>query len=488
MVGGQPQTLDPATTRGGASGVVGSIFSGLARLDTDLQVKPGLAEGWDVSPDGLVYTFYLRQDAAFHDGRLVTAEDVIFSWERALDPATASDTAMTYLGDIVGAAEKNSGQSATVSGLEAVDSQTLAVHIDAPKVYFLSKLTYPVSFVVDRNNVSQDDWDRQPNGTGPFTLQEWQDDEILILAANENFYLEPPSISHVVYLIGAGISLNLYEEGQIDLVGIGGNTLERAQDPNDPLYPDLRIGVDMCTGMIGFNSTVPPFDDPLVRQAFSYAIDRQRLISGLYKNNVLQAIGPLPPGMPGYTGQIEGYDYDPERARALLVQAGYPDPADLPPITYTTSGYGSVGSFVTAVITMWQEALDVTIEPVLIDPFNFLDELYSGNTGSIYSHGWCADYPDPENFLDILFHTGSQQNLGGYSNPEIDRLLEQARIEPDVASRMALYTQIEQLIVNDAPAVFTTHSLSAELVKPRLQNYILTPIGVAQWQQVSLQE
>jgi ABC-type transport system substrate-binding protein len=238
--------------------------------------------------------------------------------------------------------------------------------------------------------------------------------------------------------------------------------------------------------MIGFNSQEPPFDDPLVRQAFSYAFDRQRLISGLFKNNVLPALGPLPPGMPGYTGRITGYGYNPELARSLLAQAGYPDPADFPPITYTTSGYGSVGSYVTALITMWQETLGVTIEPVLVEPFNFLNELYAGNTGNLYAHGWCADYPDPENFLDVLFHSGAQQNLGGYSNPEIDALLDQARIEPDITTRLALYAEIEQLLINDAPAIFTTHSLSAELVAPRLQNYVLSPIGVAQWHTISL--
>jgi ABC-type oligopeptide transport system substrate-binding subunit len=136
---------------------------------------------------------------------------------------------------------------------------------------------------------------------------------------------------------------------------------------------------------------------------------------------------------------------------------------------------------------MWQETLGVTIEPVLVEPFNYLDEIYSGNTGNIFGHGWCADYPDPENFLDVLFHTGSQQNLGQYSNPEIDSLLEQARVEPDVTTRMALYAEIEQRLVDDAPAIFTVHSLSAELVNPRLQNYVLTPIGVAQWQHVSIQ-
>lgn len=486
LVGGQPTTMDPALTHGGAGGPLGSIFSGLVVLDTGLQVKPELAAGWQVSDDGTVYTFYLRPKAVFHDGRPVTAEDVRFSWERAADPATRSDTAETYLGDIVGVREKLEGQATSISGLRAVDDHILEVRIDAPKVYFLSKLTYPAAFVVDHFNVGQPGWEHSPNGTGPFRLQEWSDDEIMILARNESYYLEPPAVNQVVYLMGAGIPLTMYEKGEIDLVGVGGSTLERVQDPNDPLFPDLHIGVDMCTSYIGFNTQEPPFDDPLVRQAFSYGLDRDRLISGLFQGNVLPAAGPLPPGMPGYTGRLDAYTHDPEKGRALLAQAGYPDPAGLPELTYTTAGYGSVGSFETALITMWQESLGVTIEPVLLDPFNYLDELYAGNTGNLFGSGWCADYPDPENFLDVLYHTGSPQNLGNYSNPEVDLLLERARIEPDVQIRMALYHQIEQLIVGDAPVVFLTHSLSAVLVKPHLKNYILTPIGVPQWHYVAI--
>jgi ABC-type oligopeptide transport system substrate-binding subunit len=127
----------------------------------------------------------------------------------------------------------------------------------------------------------------------------------------------------------------------------------------------------------------------------------------------------------------------------------------------------------------------VTVEPVLVEPYNYLDELYAGNTGNIFSSGWCADYPDPENFLDLLFHTASAQNLSGYHNGEIDALLEEARTESDVGRRLTLYQEIERLIVADAPVVFVAHSLSAVLVKPELQGYVLTPIGVAQWHLVS---
>ncbi|MCI0395426.1 MAG: peptide ABC transporter substrate-binding protein [Chloroflexi bacterium] len=485
LAGGQPETLDPATTLSGASGPVGHIFSGLVRLDTNLQVQPDLAAGWEVSPDGTVYTFYLHRRAVFHDGRPVTAADVVFSWERAANPVTGSDTILTYLGDVVGVPEMATGQADHISGLRAIDDYTLEVRIDAPKVYFLAKLTYPVSFVVDRHNVGQPDWEHRPNGAGPFTLQVWEDDEILVLARNERYYLGPPAVAHVVYLMGAGIPLSMYETGQIDLVGVDGSTLERVQNPNDPLFPNLRTGVDMCTTFIGFNNRLPPFDNPLVRQAFSQALDKERLISGLFLGDALPAVGPLPPGMPGFTGGEDHYPFNPERARELLAQAGY-TPESLPPLTYTTAGYGSVGSLVTAVITMWQENLGVTIEPVLLEPYQYYDELFADNIGHFFGHGWCADYPDPENFLDVLFHGRSLQNLGGYSNPAVDALLEQARVEADVTTRLALYAGIEQMIVADAPAVFLNHSLAAVLVKPALQNYILTPIGVPQWQQVTI--
>lgn len=486
LTGGQPRTLDPAITHSGAGGPVGSIFSGLVGLNTDLQVYPEIASGWEVSPDGTVYTFFLRPDAVFHDGRPVTADDVIFSWQRAANPETGSDTVVTYLGDIIGLEEVRAGQAERISGLRAIDDHTLEVRIDAPKPYFLAKLTYPVAYLVDRHNISQPDWEHAPNGTGPFKLQEWRDDEVLILARNENYYLPPAAVSHVVYYMGAGISMAMYEKGQIDLVGVGGSNLERAQDPNNPLSSELRMGTNMCISYVGFNNQLAPFDDPLVRQAFSYAVDRQKLIDGLYKGNVLPAVGPLPPGIPGYTGDIDGPRFNPEMARALLAQAGYADPSTFPTVTFTTSGYGNVGPLVTALITMWQDNLGVSVEPLLLDPFNYIDELYAGNVGNIFNSGWCADYPDPENFLDVLFHGGSEQNLTGYHDAKIDDLLEDARVEQDINRRLGQYQDIEGQIVADSPSIFLNHSLSAVLVKPYVQNYVATPMGVSQWHRIHL--
>ncbi|MEW5985157.1 MAG: ABC transporter substrate-binding protein [Chloroflexota bacterium] len=487
LAGGQPLTLDPARTLSGPADVIGAIFSGLVTLDTNLQVQPDLAAGWQVSPDGSEYTFYLRPNAVFHDSRPITAQDVIFSWERATDPELGSDTAATYLGDIAGVREKLAGTAERISGLRLIDDHTLSIRLNGPDLTFLAKLTYPVAFVVDRQNVNQSDWEYQPNGTGPFRLVVWQDNEIIVLARNESYYLTPPAVSHLVYLIGAGLPLSLYETGQIDLTPIGSDTLARAQDPNSPLAAELHTAPTFCTTYVGLNTHLPPLDNSLVRQALNYALDKERLVEAIYGGNALVAAGPLPPGMPGYTGLDGGYSFDPNKARTLLAEAGYADPAALPPLTYTTAGYGQVDALVTAAVTIWQENLGIQIEVTLLDPYLYYDELYAGRVGHLFDGGWCADYPDPQNFLDVLYHSDSRQNLGGFSDPSIDRLLEQTRSELDVSRRLARYSQIEQMIVEQAPSVFVAHGVAAVLVKPYVQNYLLTPIGVAQWQNVSLE-
>jgi oligopeptide transport system substrate-binding protein len=487
LSGSQPQTLDPALTRGDAGGPLGHIFGGLVRLSPDLEIEPDLAGGWEVSQDGLVYTFYLRPEARFHNGRFVTAQDVIFSWERATGPALGSDTAQTYLGDIDGASEKLAGTAETIRGLRPLDDHTLEVRLAEPVVYFLAKLAYPVAFIVDADNVAQLNWEYEPNGTGPFRLVHWRDDDQILLARSDSYHLGPARIAHVVYNLGPHLPLALYEQDQLDLIGIGGATLERARDPNSSFFVELRTGLSLCTSTLGLNNSLPPFDDARVRQAFNYALDKEQLVDLFLQGNGLVATGALPPTMPGYglSGTV-GYPYDPEQARQLLREAGYSDPSQFPTVTFYTAGYNDVSAYVTAVITMWQTELDITIEPVLLEPFSYFDELFAGNKGHIFSSGWCADYPDPQNFLDILYHSQSGQNLSEYSDSAVDALLEQARVERDVATRLALYAEAERQIVTAAPVVFISHSATAVLVKPYVENYQLVPIGVPQWDRVTL--
>lgn len=471
-----PRSYDPATTHGSGDKLA---FGGLVSFDTELSIVPDLAESWQVE-GGTVYTFTLRADARFHDGRPVTAHDVVYSWERAAAPELESDTVLTYLGDVVGVKEMRDGEADHIAGLRVIDERTLQVTIDEPKPYFLHKITYPVAFVLDRANVESDpEWYRAPNGTGPYRMVRWDRFELKLYERYEDYHLEPPSIPYVVYRLFAGVGLRLYEMGDIDVTGVGYWNVPRVLDPGDPLHADLMTSVNLCTGYIFFDVEQPPFDDPKVRQAFSMAFDREQYIDIVMEGIALPAQGLYPPGLPGYNGDLEGLPYDPQRARQLLADSSYGGPDGLPPIVYTTGGTGShVGGTASALAEMWQRNLGVTITVENLEPDRFQDEIDAGNHGQVFSGGWCADYPDPENFADVLFHSDSAQNEGHYSNPELDALLERARVERDPDKRIELYQQAEEMIVEDAPVLFTTHSLSYALVKPHIKGYVLTPVDV----------
>ena len=477
LAGGEssnPREYDPATTHGSGDKLV---YSGLVSFDPNLNITPDLAETWDVS-NGTLYTFHLRANAKFHDGRAVTAQDVIDSWERAVSPATASDTALTYLSDITGVKEMSAGQAEHISGLKVIDDHTLQVTIDAPKPYFILKLTYPTAFVVDQKNVEQGgDWYRHPNGTGPYKITEWTSSKRIVYTANQDFYLGAPSIPYVVVNLYAGDSQSLYETGDVDITGV--HSVERFLDPAEPLHDQVISGVNLCTGYVTFDTTRPPFDDLNIRKAFSMAFNRQQFIDVIWGGHALPAVGLYPPGLPGFSYSLKGLPYDPTQARELLKKSKYGNAEGLPPIVYTDIGIGSyVNADVAAMADMWQKNLGVTITVENLEPNFAYEQIYAGHHGQLLGSGWCADYPDPENFADILFHSGSNQNQGGYSNPALDAILEKARVEQDVTQRMALYQQAEQMIVDDAPVLFTTHTLSYQLVQPYVKGYVFTPFDI----------
>ena len=480
LAGEEPETLDPALWRSGADGIVGDLFSGLVELDTNLQPVPDLAESWDVSGDGTVYTFHLRRNVTFHNGKPFTAADVIFSWERACNPATGSDTAATYLGDIVGVPEVIAGEATEISGLRVIDDFTLEVTLDGPKAYFLAKLAYPTSWVVDQETVDQ--IEESPNGTGPFMLVRHVENEVIIVARNPHYHRGFVPLEYIVYLLYPGPLVRVYEAGEIDMAFITEDLLPRAHDSQDPLYGTVEATSELCTWYAVFDASRPPFDDPLVRLAFADAVDRERYVDVVSEGTGVVAQGLYPPGLPGFNPDLEPLPYDPEGALGLLQQSSYGGAAGLPEIVFTASGAGmDIPPSVALLVQMWQEALGVTVRVEQLDSQSFYDQIYAGNHGQIILTGWCADYPDPENFADLLFHTGSPQNHGDYSNPDLDALLEQARVEADIPTRMALYQEIEHRIVGEAPAVFLQHSsVYYAVVKPYVQGYVSTPIGVAQ--------
>jgi len=472
-----PREYDPATEHSSGDK---RVFSGLVSFNTSLNLVPELAESWDISDDGKVYTFQLRGNARFHDGRPMVAQDVVYSWERAAKPATQSDTVLTYLGDIVGVSEMHSGAADHISGLKVVDDHTLQVTIDESKPYFLFKLTMPVAFVLDQKNVeSGPDWYRTPNGTGPYKLTRWDSFQVMVYDANPDFYLGVPAIRQIVIQLYSGVGIRLFESGEIDMTGIYSSDVARVLDPADPLHPDLFSGVSLCTEYVVFDVSQPPFDDVKVRQAFTMAFDRRKFNDVVNNGVGIPAKGPYPPALPGYDLNLKGLPYDPQQAQQLLTESKYGGANGLPPIIFTDAGFGnSSGASVAAMAQMWQQNLGVTITIENLEPDKYYDLLYSGNHGQLFSGGWCADYPDPENFADVLFHSGSQQNTGKYSNPVLDATLDQARLERNVTKRIQLYQQAEQMIIQEAPAIFIMHDVSYELVRSNVKGFVLTPITI----------
>src|SRR3990172_1208668 len=454
LAGPDPLTLDPACAADtGSAEYIVEIFSGLVAFDRDLNLIPDIAEKWDVSDDGTVYTFHIRRGVKFHDGsRQGTADDFKFSMERSLDP----DTLFTD-----------------------------------GKGYFLAKLTYPTAFVVDRREVgdsscfSNTEWTRNPNGTGPFVLAEWQLAQRIVLTPNADYYLEPkPSLARVTYVLAGGSPLVMYENDEIDITGVGINDIERIRDSSEPLNAEFTESPSLDTYYIGFNTEEPPFDDPEVRRAFAMAIDKQVLSEVVLKNLVTPANGVLPPGMPAFNDALEGIPFDADGAKALLEDAG--GGGSLGKISLLSSGRGaSVGPIIEAIQAMWEQNLGVTVEVDQEEFGLFLRDLDDGNF-KMFDLGWVADYVDPQNFLDIKFHSQSPNNEMKYSNPDVDSLLEEARTEQDEPTRLDLYRQAEEMIVEDAPWIPLYHGKSKAPPKPYVKDYFIPPFVIPNLRYVSV--
>ncbi len=488
LYGIDPYTLDPALVGDAASGTyVLQLFSGLLRLGDDMEPVGDIARSWQVSDDGRTYTFELRDDVYFHDGGKVRAQDFKYSWERAANPATGSQVAATYLGDIVGVNEMLAGESDHISGVEVLGDYRLRVTIDEPKSYFLSKLTYVTSFVVDRANVEQGgEWWRSPNGTGPFVLKQWLQSSRFELGRNANYYGELAKVESVVFHLWAGVPMNLYETGEIDVASVNVAYIDRVRDEAGVFYHDLTEVPELSLMYIGFNLNKPPFDDANIRRAFSQALDKAKLVSLVFRDTVTLADGILPPGMPGFNPALSGLGYDIDKAKELIAASEYGDVSNLPPITITIGGWGGlIPGELEAIIHQWRINLGVEVEVRQLEPEEFLYNLMQ-EKDNMFFWGWNADYPHPQNFLEILFGTGSESNAGEYSNIEVDALLQMAGVEPDSQLSLELYQQAEQKLVSDAACLPLWFGQNFTLVKPYVTGYDINPLGFVMLNRVSI--
>jgi oligopeptide transport system substrate-binding protein len=488
LYGEDPYTLDPALAGDSVSiNYIFQIFSGLVTLDNNLEPVADIAESWEVSDDNLVYTFYLRDDVYFHNGTNVKAADFKYSWERACNPLMESQTASLYLGDIVGVDEVLDGESVHISGVKVIDDYTLEVTLEKPVTYFLEKLSYPVSFVVDENNVSGSDyWWTDPNGTGAFELWDWEEGSELVLKCNDDYYGDIAKLDFVVYKILSGLEFDMYETGEIDVCSVGLDYIYKAEDINGEFYDQLESSPELSVIYICFNCSQPPFDDANIRLAFAMAIDKTKLVSLVYNDTVMPADGIIPYGMSGYNDNISPQEFDPQAALDLIAASSYGDIANLPEIIVTNGGYGGqVSAIVDAVINEWRVNLGIEVTVRQLDPNEFLYDI-SAEKDNLFFWGWSADYPHPQNFLQILFSTDSEGNYGEYSNPEVDALLESAGIENDEEVSLDLYRQAEQILVDDAACVPLYFGRTYILIKPYVKGYELGALGVVKLNEVYL--
>ena len=475
--GTDPQTMDPhlATDSTSAEYIV-EVFSGLVTLSPKLDLELDLAKSVDVSQDGKTYTFVLRDNATFHDGRKVTADDVKWSIERAASKQTASPTALTYLGDIVGMPQYFAGSAQSISGITVVDSSTIRFQIDAPKPYFLAKLSYPTAFVLDRKQVEANprQWTRSPNGTGPYRLAEWKLGERIVLTAYDKYYLGTPKLKQAVYLISGGSMLTRFENKELDVALLSINDIDRARDPSQALSKLYQQSTQLSISYLAFNVKAPPFDDPAVRRAMGMAIDRKKVADVTFKGMAAPASGILMPGLPGYTTEVKTFQYDPNAAKAELAKSKYA--GRMPTITLTETGGGASASTDTeAYLEQWKTVLGLNVEVKQLDFGSFIADQQAGKL-QMFAAGWVMDYPDPEDLLDIKFHSKSPLNDNNYANPEVDAILDRARTEQNAERRLDMYRQVEKMLIQDGAWLPLYYSVAHQVVNPALKGWITPPM------------
>ncbi len=489
---GDPPTLDPANSGDAESAVyVSEIFSGLVSFSKDLKIVPEIAQSWDTSSDGTVYTFHLRKDVKFHDGRPVTAQDVKYSLERAADPKTHSAVSPLYLSDIVGFMDKYNGKADEVSGVKVVDNYTLEITIDGPKSYFLAELTHTTAYVVDKNNVEggSQPWYLTPNGTGPFKLKSWDQGQRIVLVKNPDYYGDPkPSLDEVDYILGGGSPMTMYENGDLDATLVTVADIDRVNDPSNPLNKELSVVSELDTGFLIFNTRKPPFDDLNVRKAFAMSVDRQKLIDVVGKKMPVPATGILPQAFPGYNSDLKAIPYDPAQAKQLLAQSKYA--GKLPDITWTTVGSGGTsGADTQAVAQMLKDNLGVNISIEQTDWATYISQISGTDIQyQMFDIAWIADYVDPHDFLNVLFHSGSYNNWSGLSDPAVDKLLDQADVERDQAKRLQLYQQAEQMIMDQVPVLPLSYGRLYWLTKPYVKGVFYPPLVIQRLKYISIQK
>ena len=443
-----PRSLDPARSTDVPTGrAVSYVFDGLVRFTPDARVEPALAERWEVSRNGLVYTFHLRRGVTFHDGRPFTSRDVVRTFERVLK----SGDRPWPLDPIRGSAAFKSGGARTVSGLSAPDDSTIVITLSEPLAFFTKLLAMPVASIVPDS--IPENFGERPIGTGPWKLVEWRHDDYLLFARNDAYFDGPPKADSLKARIipESSTSVAEFENGAVDVLFVPEGETERWR--NDPVRSELlQSAAGLRLLYVGINTRRPFLSDVRVRQAINHAVDVPTILEEMMGGRGQRAAGVIPPSLEGADSGRQGYAFDVAKAKELLAAAGHPNGIDL-------ELWHSQDATITRLAQTIQSFLAVAgIRAKLVqrDSPSVREAARAGQVDLVLKDWW-ADYPDAENFLYPLLHStnaGPGGNVSFYANPRFDQIVMRARRELRDSARVALYRQADSLAFTEAPMLY----------------------------------
>jgi peptide/nickel transport system substrate-binding protein/oligopeptide transport system substrate-binding protein len=490
VLGDNPSTLDPALLSDiYGRAVVSQIFDGLVQFDTYLRPLPALAEFWEASLDGRTWTFTLRRGVTFHHGREVTAHDFIYSFTRLLrvkSPTSVAD----FFEHIQGAEDFMRGKALNIEGLKALDRYTLQIVLEEPLASSLAILGLANATVVPQEEVERlgERFSRAPVGTGPFKFMRWEPNQEIVLEANEHYYEGRPFLDAIVFKIAVG---GEYEgtfveflQGNLEETILPSGKIDEVRtDPQYKRYQRVRIPT-FSLRYIGFNTRLAPFNDKRVRQAFNYAVDKEAIAREITRMGNLPATGALPPGMLGYDpdplgvpSHEKGSSSHLEKAKRLLAEAGYPEGAGFPVVQLWSAAKSESAKLELAAYQRYLAELGVKVDIHYAPDWPAYQKMLEQGKLPMFRLVWYADIPDPDNVLSPLLHSTSPTNRTFYRNPRVDQLLEQARKEVDEAQRIALYHEVERLVMDDAPWIAQDHLVLNYLYQPYVQGVEVNLLG-----------
>lgn len=477
--------LDPAHIKDSNSHeVCRQIYDGLVELDEEGTVIAALAHSWEISADKLAYKFFLRDDIHFHahsggeptqnKGRKLVATDVLYSFQRILTPHEDSQGAFFW--QIKGARQFSEGKIDSIEGIRVGDDHCVEFVLEKPFAPFISQLAMCNAFIVPIEDAAT--LKEKPVGTGPFRWSGRQGDS-LILEANTEHFRGRPYLDKIEFLLIPD-SLEAYQafiRNELSLVEVPESeyrNVTRDQHLSSYLIEGALWGINY----LGFKVQTPPFDNKLVRQAFNYAVDKESIVQLILNGRVGRASGVLPPGIPGYNPELAGYAYDLEKARQLLASAGYPDGENFPEVVLQhnrDSIHARVAEFVVASLG----DLGISCRVKVLEFGEHLGKIERGDA-SFFRLGWTVDYPDPDSFLYTLFHSSNISNgynFSGLKIDQVDELLDKARVEIALETRIELYQKVEQIIVDEAPWLFLYFYHNQMLYQPNVKGIKIGPMG-----------